>query len=84
MKPIEMAWEGYRELLPADAPEVQLRETRQAFYGGAAILFEAIMGALDPGEGPTERDMRMMSDIQKELRDFGQKLDRRYFGKQEH
>lgn len=78
MKYIEKCWDSYRALLPKDAGEVQIRETRQAFYGGAAILFEAIMRTLDPGSEPTDADMRRMSDIQKELDEFGQKLDERY------
>lgn len=79
MKYIEKGWEGYRKLLPPDASPIQIKETRQAFYGGAAILFEAIMRMLDPGEDPTEQDMQRMSDIQAELSEFGQKLDQRYF-----
>lgn len=78
MKYIEKGWNSYRTLLPKDAGEVQIRETRQAFFGGAAILFEAMMRMLDPGEEPTEADMQRMSDIQKELHEFGQKLDETY------
>ena len=78
MKYIEKGWNSYRALLPKDAGEVQIRETRQAFYGGAAIMFEAMMRMLDPGEEPTDADMQRMADIQNELSEFGQKLDERY------
>jgi hypothetical protein len=75
---IEKGWQSYRALLPPNAPEVQIRETRQAFYGGAAILFEAMMRTLDPGEEPTDRDMHRMAGIQEELAEFGRSLDTRY------
>ena len=55
MKHIEGGWESYRKnCIPADAPDIQLRESRQAFYAGAAILFHSIMIVLDPGTEPTE------------------------------
>lgn len=37
MRFIERGWNSYRKLLPADAPPIQIKETRQAFYAGAAI-----------------------------------------------
>lgn len=84
MKYIEKGWDSYVKLLPPACSPVQIKETRQAFYGGAAILFEALMRMLDPGQEPTDADMQRMSDIQKELHDFGQALDRRYLGPSEH
>jgi hypothetical protein len=81
MNYIDKGWQGYKALLPKDASDVQIRETRQAFFGGAAVLFEALMTAiLDPGEEPTEEDMKKMSDIQRELSEFGRNLDSRYLG----
>lgn len=76
MKAIEQGWKSYRELVvPDDASDVQIRETRQAFYAGAAILFQALMVALDPGTEPTADDMQRMADLQAELDAFGQELD---------
>ena len=75
---IETGWKSYRKLIPADAPEVQLRETRQAFYAGAAVLFEAMLLVLEPGEEPTDADMRRMDGIAQELREFGRSLDTHY------
>lgn len=82
MRHIEKGWNSYRALLPKDAGEVQIKETRQAFYAGAAILFESLMLVLDPGTEPTEADMQRMDDINKELREFGRNLDSRYLGTQ--
>jgi hypothetical protein len=45
-------------------------ELRMAFFGGAQHLFGSIMGILDPGEEPTEQDMRRMDLISHELETF--------------
>lgn len=82
MKYIEQGWNSYRKLvIPANAPEIQIKECRQAFFGGSAILMQSIMLMLDPGVEPTDADMQRMSDIQKELDEYGQSLDRAVFGK---
>lgn len=85
MKYVEGGWDSYRKMcIPTDAPDVQVRECRQAFYAGAAVLFQTIMVVLDPGTEPTERDMQRMSDVSDEIDAFGQELDKRAFGAQEH
>lgn len=84
-KPIDKGWQSYRNLvIPRDAPEIQVNECRQAFYAGAAILFHALMTALDPGDDPTTADLQRMADIQNELDEFGQQIDKRYLGGQKH
>jgi hypothetical protein len=78
-KPIEAGWKSYRKLvIPKEATDVQIRECRQAFYAGAAILFKGIMGALDSESEPTDADMERMQRIQDELDEFGLQLDLRY------
>lgn len=80
---IEAGWQGYRKILvESGAGETQLKETRQAYFSGAAILFQTIMSALDQGEDtePTDADMALMDDIEKELAEFGQQLDHQFFG----
>jgi len=85
MKPIESGWISYRNMvLPKGAPDIQIRECRQAFYAGAAILMEGIMRSLDPGDEPSEADMERMAAIQAELDAFGQEIDKRYLGGTEH
>lgn len=84
---IARGWESYRRMVvPADAGEVQINETRQAFYAGASILFTALTspGMLDPGTEETEADMQTMADLQAEINEFGQVLDKQVLGKQEH
>ena len=56
--------------LPADAPAIQLREMRKAFFMGAQHLFASLMGIMEPGEEPTEKDMDRMGLIAKELEAF--------------
>ena len=51
-------------------PPTQLKELRMAFFGGAQHLFGSIMGILDPGQEPTERDLRRMDLIAHELETF--------------
>lgn len=48
-------------------PKQQLDELRCAFFAGAQHLLGSIMGTLDPGREPTERDMRRMDLIHHEL-----------------
>jgi hypothetical protein len=79
-KYIEDSWQGYRKLLSPNAGEVQVAETRQAFYAGAAVLFKGIMIAMDPGEEPTQGDMELMDSINQELQDFSAELDKKVFG----
>lgn len=71
-------------VIATDASEIQVKETRQAFFAGAAVLFETIMKVLDPGEEPTDNDLQRMADLQQEIDDYGQTLDRKFFGKTEH
>jgi hypothetical protein len=78
-KLIEAGWASLRVMsLPPDAPEVQIREMRYAFMAGAQHLFASIMVILDPGEEPTDADMRRMDLIQRELDAFRKELELRY------
>lgn len=76
MKLIENGWRSYRRyVVPAEAGEHQVRETRQAFFAGAAILQALIMKKISAGDEITAEDMAMMASIQAELDAFGQQLD---------
>jgi len=71
-KIIEGGWAGLRLMaIPADAPQIQIDEMRQAFFAGAQHLFASIMNILDPSDRePTEKDMRRMDLIAQELEQF--------------
>ena len=70
-KIIELGWLSLRaQVIPKDAPQTQLDEMRQAFFAGAQHLFGSIMTMLDPDSEPTERDLRRMGSIDRELQSF--------------
>lgn len=66
-------WESYvRDVLPDDAPPMQIRECRLAFIAGATALFNTIMTMLDPGEEPTQGDLDRMTALERELAQLAQ------------
>lgn len=78
-KLIEAGWVGLKAMsIPPDAPEIQVSEMRMAFMAGAQHLFASIMGILDPGEEPTDADLRKMDLINAELEAFRGELAMRY------
>lgn len=82
---IERAWSHYRKtLLPADASEVQVAETRKAFFSGAAVLFFSLLEALSDGADDTPEDLALMSEINEELQTFGAELDLEVLGGKLH
>lgn len=78
-KLIEAGWISMRlACIPLDAPAVQLSEMRMAFFGGAQHLFGSIMNVLEPGEEPTENDLKRFDLIDAELKLFIQDFELRY------
>jgi hypothetical protein len=76
-KLIEAGWVGLRlAAMHPDSPPDQLREMRMAFFAGAQHLFGSIMSILDPGEEPTDDDLKRMDLIDKELKGFIAKFAR--------
>lgn len=58
---------------------IQLKELRQAFFGGAQHLFGSITGSiLEDDAEPTETDLRRMDLIDKELKKFISEFARDY------
>jgi len=67
---IREQWDSYRrEVIPKDAHDVQIVESRRAFYAGAAALLRILVD-LDPGDEPTEDDLRKMDEINEEIDSF--------------
>lgn len=82
---IQSAWTSYRKMVvPPDAPPIQIQECKQAFFAGAATLFNCLLNGFDSSDDITKSDLQSMADIQSEIDDFGQQIDRRYFGDKEH
>jgi hypothetical protein len=72
---IEAGYVGLRlAAMAPDASEVQVREMRMAFFAGAQHLFASIMGILDPGDEPTDADLKRMDNIAAELGRFEREL----------
>lgn len=68
---IEAGWVSMRIACKLeDAPAIQLKEMRMAFFGGAQHLMGSMMSALDPDAEPTEADLRRMGLIADELDRF--------------
>lgn len=69
---IEAGFVGLRHAAMApDAPELQIKEMRMAFFAGAQHLFSSIMEIMEPGgDEPTENDLKRMSLIADELDRF--------------
>lgn len=71
MKVVETAWLAYRaQVIPPDAPPIQIRETKKAFYAGAGTLLDSLTVILGPGHEPTESDLLIMDGIAEELRQY--------------
>lgn len=78
-KLIEAGWVIFRGMtVPPDAPQVQIDEMRLAFMAGAQHLFASVMGILDPGEEPSDADIRRMDLINAELERVIRELELRY------
>jgi hypothetical protein len=74
-KIIEGGWAAYVATSGLEtAPEIQRREMRKAYMLGAQHLFTSIMGILDPGSEPTEKDLKRMDLIHNELEAFRRSL----------
>lgn len=74
-KIIEGGWLGFRlAVVPENAPAIQVDEMRKAFWAGSLHLFSSIMSILDPGAEPTEKDLRRMDLIHRELMEFEDQL----------
>jgi hypothetical protein len=52
---IDVEWRNYRNrVIPKSAPEIQILESRRAFYAGASAMLAAVVqAACDPGDEPT-------------------------------
>jgi hypothetical protein len=68
---MEAGFAGLRYgVMHRDAPPLQVKEMRMAFFAGAQHLFASIMGILEPGAEPTENDLARLTLIQSELESY--------------
>jgi hypothetical protein len=72
---IGAAWRDFRlKVIPLDAPQVQVQESRRAFYAGANALLVGIIGMLDPGDDVTTKDLAGMDALAAELEQFARDI----------
>ena len=75
-KRIEKLWDAYRTEVIPEAGEVQVEETKKAFYAGSYALMSILINTFDDEhEDPTEDDLVIMDDIHQELQDFAGKYE---------
>lgn len=68
-------WEDYlRKVVSPNAGEIQIKETKLAFYAGAGGLLGLIIENLDNESEPTEKDLKLMDSIGRELEDFARMI----------
>lgn len=78
-KLVEAGWISLRiAAINPDAPQDQLDEMRMAFMAGAQHVFASIMTIMDPGEEPTDGDLRRLDLIDGELRAFIREFELRH------
>ncbi len=71
-------WNNYRrEVMSKECGDVQMEETRRAFYAGSLHLFFALQEVLDTDREPTDGDLAQMRAIQDEIEDYAIDLMRR-------
>jgi hypothetical protein len=69
-------WKSYRQrVIPPTAPEVQVIESKRAFYGGAFSLFALLQRIASPGDEVTEADMNAMSNLDTEFKEFYRRME---------
>jgi len=71
-KHIAAEWATFAEqVLPQHAPQVQVQETRRAFYAGAGCILHRVLRLVgDDDDEPSAEDLQMMDDIMTELDEF--------------
>lgn len=68
---IEAGFYGLRMMsIAKDAPQQQVDAMREAFFAGAHHLYRTIIRVMDPGDEPTDDDMRRFALIHEELERF--------------
>jgi hypothetical protein len=67
---IAAAWASFEQAVLTDAPPIQRRQMRRAFYAGARELLNTILAMLDPGLNETEADLSRMDALNDELERF--------------
>ena len=77
MRLLETEWDKYRrQVLPPDAPPIQIQECRRAFFGGAWAIYSLMMNKMTSGDEVKPEDLQMMASLDREMRNFGERAKR--------
>jgi hypothetical protein len=68
-------WNEFSKLIPKNAPEVQRKEMKRAFYFGAQSILFKVIAVLAPESEPTQEDIQIMVDLDQELQEFAKRLN---------
>ena len=72
---IAKGWSSYLVTVMApDAPPIQVRETKRAFYAGAQHFLMSVMRIMDPEAEPTDADMARLEAMDQELQAFAREV----------
>lgn len=64
-------WKSYRQqVIPPTASDVQVTESKRAFYAGANSLFRLLQRTVSVGDEVSSADMRAMESIDREFKEF--------------
>lgn len=75
MNHIRKLWDKYAtEMMPQDAPLIQIIETRRAFYAGAASLFGELVTKTRDEKITEDQGKDFITEINSEISQFGQDL----------
>lgn len=73
---IERTWQVFRDhVIPRDAPDIQVRSCRMAFFGGATSLYSLVIFGLSDGDTIEQSDLNLMQRIDAELREFAVEME---------
>jgi len=67
---IETLWIMFAASVEIPTGGVQWVESRRCFFAGAATVFEAVLRIMEPGDEPTDADLRRMNRLAEELTRF--------------
>lgn len=63
---MESEWKNYREkCIHPQAPDVQLNECKNAFFGGATVMYKLIVEGMERNENPEVLLMGLVSELNK-------------------
>ncbi len=73
-KRIEVQWDSYRrDVVPVNAPDIQVRESKRAFYAGAQALM-TVCKAISTERVSVEEGARILDQAERELLQFKEEV----------